>query len=70
MTKPEATDQLHVIASGLATRIRAPSPRWIGFSEDDGSVDSPKALDIRRQRRGFLQRVEDNAFHLCASYVG
>ncbi len=43
--------------------------RWIGFSEDD-LCSSPKAQDIRRQSHGwFNQRVDDNAFHLCAKVL-
>jgi hypothetical protein len=68
MTELEATSNEHASA-GSRQRIRAPSARWIGFSEDDASMIAEGA-DIRRHCRSFLQRAEDNAFHLCASCVG
>ena len=68
MTKPKAmTNQCYRV--GSRQRIKGISPRWIGFSEDDGCVIAEGA-DIRRQRRSFSQRVGDNTFHLCVSYVG
>ena len=37
--------------------------RWIGFSKTMPNQIA-EGTNIRRQRRVFCQRVEDNAFHL------
>ncbi len=71
MTEPEAMNNKSY-SVWSSPRIRAHRPRWIGFSEDDESVIAEGA-DIRRQRRGFLQRVEESPrrpFHRCVSHVG
>jgi hypothetical protein len=71
MTKPVAITS-ECSSVGSRRRIKVPSPRWIGFSEDDGWLIAAGA-DIRRQCRSFLQRAEESPrrpFHLCASDVG
>ncbi len=43
---------------------RVPRLRWIGFSEDDGSMNRRRAKYQAARPQSLWQRVEDNAFHL------